>query len=85
MKVTIQYRCKPCGVSFPVHCGVPDDVDNAAVGHECPGMSRFSGPDGALMAYMCGECGHVTRRNISEMIPAMASRKHGCGEECKPE
>lgn len=84
MKVAITYRCGDCGVSFPVHCGVPDHISNWAAGHGCGGGSVFSGSDGTMASYMCEKCGHTTKADITKMIPAMASRRHGCGRECGP-
>lgn len=85
MKVTIRYRCGDCGISFSAYCGVPDSIQNNAVGHSCPGVSEFTGVDGVFASYMCGKCGHITRADVASMIPAMASRRHGCGAECAPE
>lgn len=84
MKVTVNYRCDRCDTTFPAHCGVPDSVDNVAVGHGCPGVSAFSGTSGTSVSYMCEKCGHVTRTDITRMIPAMRGRRHGCGEVCGP-
>lgn len=84
MRVTIHYRCNNCRTAFPAYCGVPDRLDNKSLGHGCGGTSDFAGSDGASLSYMCGKCGHLTRIDAADMIPAMASRKHGCGEECGP-
>ena len=85
MKVTIKYRCDDCDVSFSAYCGVPDQIQNNTVDHKCPGLSEFAGVDGIYASYMCNKCGHITRATITAMIPAMASRLHGCGAECGPE
>ena len=82
--MTVNYRCDECQVTFPEHCGVADEVDNAAVGHGCPGVSTFSGATGVTVSYMCGKCGHVTQSDLTRMIPAMGVRRHGCGKECEP-
>ena len=84
MRVTIHYRCGNCRTTFPVYCGVPDQIDNGQAGHDCGGTSRFAGSDGTSLSYMCVKCGHLTRTEVVGMIPATASRKHGCGEECYP-
>ena len=84
MKVTITYHCDGCGVSFPAYCGVPDALANGAAGHGCGGDSAFSGCDGTTISYMCEKCGHTTRADVTDMIPAMASRRHGCGRGCSP-
>ncbi len=84
MKVTITYWCDDCKASFPVHCGVPDHISNGAAGHGCGGDSAFSGADGVMVSYMCKKCGHTKKKDVRKMIPAMASRRHGCGRECGP-
>lgn len=84
MKVTIHYRCSNCRATFPAYCGVPDHIDNRRAGHDCGGASRFAGSDGTSLSYMCGKCGHLTWADVTDMIPAMVSRRHGCGEECGP-
>ena len=84
MKVTVRYHCDNCQTTFPVYCGVPDELPNDSVGHGCAGSSAFSGIDGTELSYMCGECGHITTEDVTRMIPAMASKTHGCGEECRP-
>lgn len=88
MKVTVHYWCESCQASFPVHCGVPGSIENCSVKHICPGesecsgTSEFTGADGEDVLYMC-RCGTIIRDKITRMIPAMASRTHGCGMECK--
>lgn len=84
MKVTITYHCENCQAAFPVYCSVPDEMGNDTIGHACSGSSTFASSDGTLVSYMCGECGYITHADVAEMIPAMAIRTHGCGEECRP-
>lgn len=84
MKATVNYRCDNCKTTFPEHCGVPDEMANATVKHGCPDSSVFSGVAGIHVSYMCVKCGHITKADITTMIPAMSTRKHGCGEVCHP-
>lgn len=90
MKVTVQYACSDCSTTFPAYCSVPDHIENHAVKHVCPGMSepagvsKAVGVDGVDVSYMCDKCGHVTKPKVTDMVPAMVSRRHGCGAECEP-
>ena len=84
MRITIHYTCHNCSVTFPAYCGVPYRLDNKSVDHKCTGHSIFAGSDGTMLSYICRECGHITRADATTMIPAMASRVHGCGVECDP-
>lgn len=84
MKVTITYHCENCQTTFPAYCSVPDEMGNDTIGHACGGSSAFASSDGTSVSYMCGECGHITPADVAEMIPAMATKTHGCGEECRP-
>ena len=84
MKVTVSYHCSNCRTSFVVYCSVPDELENNKIEHGCGGVSTFTSSDGTAASYMCDECGHVTHADVADMIPAMATRTHGCGQECSP-
>ena len=82
MKVTIQYYCARCKDAFAAYCTVPNTITQHS--DACSGIMEFSGADGTRLLYMCSVCGHTKTLYIPDVIPAMASRHHGCGEECLP-
>lgn len=84
MKITIKYSCNDCKTTFSAYCSVQDSIDNSTAGHGCGGTSKFIGSEGIYVWYMCGACGHMTKIDVRDIIPAMASRTHGCGQECRP-